>query len=268
MREETLEICTKIGCSVSCLKYCPQEIITTQYSGKRLLSLESFKALIASVPSNVTIIFSGVAEPFLNQDCISMIEYAHEKGHAIRIFSTLVGLKPEDANRLIRIPIEAFTLHLPDAEGNAKISLTQDYYESLGIILTGIHNISFMNMGNNFTSLKHEDFFRGNPRKPKKYFPVCHRQYDPNFLVHPNGDTYFCCQTRGLTERIGNLFQQTYPEIVKTFPSYSKKMRSDPNSICRYCGQSVPWWYYTLSEVKRKYYGNKLFRDILSDSFT
>jgi radical SAM protein with 4Fe4S-binding SPASM domain len=263
---QSFEITTQIGCSVNCTKYCPQEIISTKYMGERILHLDIFKQLTSTIPLNVLIVFSGVSEPFQNQECADMILHAHNKGHKIRIFTTLTGLKLYDAIRLRVVPFERFTLHLPDAEGNAKIPLTQTYYETLGEILTHTNNISFMNMGNSFISFGHENVFRGNPPKLKSYHPHCSCLETPNFIMQPNGDVYFCCQTKGLVEKVGSLYENTYRELIdpNKFKRQSKRMQKDPSSICRVCYFSQPYWLYKLKDIKQKVFGEKLMFDILS----
>jgi hypothetical protein len=64
MNKSSFEITTQNGCSVQCLKYCPQELITSRYKGKRHLSLEVFKQFISTVPSSVQITFAGFVELF------------------------------------------------------------------------------------------------------------------------------------------------------------------------------------------------------------
>ena len=70
MKKSSFEITTQIGCSVQCLKYCPQELITSRYKGKRHLSLEVFKQFISTVRSSVRITFAGFVEPFVAIDAL------------------------------------------------------------------------------------------------------------------------------------------------------------------------------------------------------
>jgi len=70
MDKSSFEITSQIGCSVQCLKYCPQELIIFRYKGQRHLSLDVFKQFISTVPSSVQITFAGFVEPFVAIDAL------------------------------------------------------------------------------------------------------------------------------------------------------------------------------------------------------
>ena len=248
---ELFEITTRIGCPVNCKKYCPQEVITKNYEGEKILTLENFKELIKSIPSNIPINFSGVCEPFVNPRTVDMIEYSNKLGHPIIIFSTLVGLSPPNADRISKIPFEEFILHLPDANRNAHIPLTRDYFLSLKIILSSVNNISFMNMREPFASNNAEKIARGEPCNIHDGRVICFRHEIPNLNMMPNGDVYFCCICRGLTEKVGSLYENTYQELVDKMKMMSVRLQTDKNSICHKCGYAVPYWKYQLRKVKR-----------------
>ena len=147
----TFEITTNIltkGCTMQCV-FCPQQTILGSYKGVNLLSLDDFKKAIDKIPKEIAIIFSGFSEPFLNKKCADMILYAHEKGHAISIFTTGVGMTIEDFDKIKHIPFSGgpveplvgylghpinnggFTLHLPDNELYAKHPITDKYIKLL-----------------------------------------------------------------------------------------------------------------------------------------
>ena len=184
-----------------------------------------------------------------------MVLYAYKKGHRIQIFSTLVGLSPNDAMRLVTIPIDYFQLHLPDACGKAKIPITTTYKETLRIILSGVKNISFMNMGGEFRSSKVEEIGRDKIRK-RTGRVGCPGLFRPDFSMLPNGDVYVCCVTRGLGGMVGSLAIDTYQEIMKDFYWQSLSLQKDTNSFCHYCMFAQPYWYYLLAELKRVYYNH------------
>jgi radical SAM protein with 4Fe4S-binding SPASM domain len=240
---KTFEITTKIGCSVNCLKYCPQEIITGNYKGERILSLDAFKTLIDTIPPEVTIIFAGVSEPFGNTQTPDMMEYVHQKGHKIILFSTLVGLNLNDAKRIIKIPFREVVIHLPDSEKNAHIPVNDNYLEVLALIMTGIKNIRYMSMDGCFVSDRHEDHVRGTA-PIKKGRVVCYRNFTPSYVMMPNGDVYFCCQTKGQSGKVGSLYENTYPELLNRFESISKELQMNPTSVCHYCTISDNYWVY------------------------
>jgi len=90
----SLEITTSIpkqGCIVDCV-FCPQRVLKKVWdSGRfenthnRFLSLEDFKKAIDSVPVEITIIFSGFTEPWLNREATKMLLGPPEKGISFRI---------------------------------------------------------------------------------------------------------------------------------------------------------------------------------------
>lgn len=249
-RNPNFEITTKIGCKVDCLKYCPQETILANYKGNRILTLEAFKTLIKDVPDSHPIIFSGLSEPFGNPDTPAMMLEAHMQGHRIIVFSTLVGLKPPAAELIKDIPFERFTLHLPDPYGISNIPNTPEYCQSLNIILRGVERLWFMNMGYYFRSDRSEERVRDPTAIPYKAGkPFCDHMEYPDYFVLPNGDAYFCCQTRGQTNKVGNLFEETYPDLVKKHAAMKTHLQYDQHSICRQCAIATPAWLYPIKQV-------------------
>lgn len=174
----TLEITTNIldkGCINDCV-FCPQRILTNKYSGEIVLTLENFKKALETVPKEITIIFSGFSEPFMNKETIDMILYAHKKGHKLAIFTTGVGLSIKDFDRIKHIPFSSgpenpilsykgepmlnggFTLHIPDQEEYAKHPITKKYIQLLEHIKNSwneIKGIRIVCMGTVHDKVKH-----------------------------------------------------------------------------------------------------------------
>ena len=259
-----LEITTKIGCSINCLKYCPQETIIKNYKGNTLMTLDQFKHFMKTVPTNLPIFFSGLCEPFLNPQTTDMIIWAHHQGHPISIFSTLTGLTPTNAERIISIPIDKFVLHLPDAYGNAKIPQTQDYFETRSIIETNVKHLEYMNMGWNFVSNCCEDMARGRVTTLKKGRRLCNFLESPAYQLLPNGNVFFCCMVRGQTEMVGNLNEETYQDLVNKYPVISERLQKDPNSICHICNVSEKYWVRKAIQKKNELLNNRTIMQILN----
>ena len=257
-----LEITTQIGCRIGCLNYCPQEKIVQSYKGNKTMTLDQFCGLIETVPDKLPIFFSGLCEPFQNPETIDMILYAHRLRHPISIFSTLTGLKPEDAYKLVSIPIDKFVLHLPDAYGNAKIPQTQDYFETRSIIEMNVKHLEYMNMGWNFISNKCEDMARGKAAH-KTGRRLCNFLESPAYQLLPNGDVFFCCMVRGLTERIGNLYNTSYPELAARHLTISDRLQKDPNSVCHYCNVSEKYYIRKLIQKKNELLHGKTIMQLL-----
>lgn len=255
----SLEITTSIpkqGCIVDCV-FCPQRVLKKAWdSGRfenthnRFLSLEDFKKAIDSVPVEITIIFAGFSEPWLNREATKMLVYAHEKGHPVAVFTTAVGMSLQDVEILKDIPFSGgpnrnFTLHLPDADRKAKHPINKNYIKVVERIKeAGIQNLDPMAMGR-----LHSDFREIYPENTVHIPPIWHRagnlltesdlrpeilgdfsqvnttQHDKiktcgcveklyhNVLL-PNGDVSLCCMDYNLDEILGNLFTQKYEEII------------------------------------------------------
>lgn len=258
MIKQYFEITTLIGCPVHCRKYCPQELITTRYEGPRLLSCSEFERLTATIPPDVHMTFAGFSEPFVNQETIKMIESAYRKGHKIRIYSTLVGMTPDVAMRIGNINIEQFVLHLPDALGNARIPMDDTYFSCLKLLLENVPNIEFMSMNGKFISNRCEVMAREpSSLKKKRGRLMCDFHEVPCYQMLPNGNVYFCCMTRGLTECVGNLNNVSYQDLMNEFATQSHRMQTSDSSLCRYCWQSIPYWKWAAIRLKDKVFGER-----------
>jgi hypothetical protein len=153
----TLEITTIVpekGCVVDCV-FCPQRTLEKVYKGQRTMTLDDFKRLIESVPTDVRITFSGFIEPWMNKNCSSMVLYAHERGHPVSIFTTGIGMSVADIESIAHIPFAGnpnggFTLHLPDSELLARHPITPSYIKTLTWFRDNKHriqNFGLMSMG-------------------------------------------------------------------------------------------------------------------------
>jgi MoaA/NifB/PqqE/SkfB family radical SAM enzyme len=218
--KEYVEISTGIGCPVYCQKYCPQEVITKNYTDPRkLLKYSDFVQILENIPPHISIIFSGFCEPFVNPDTIAMIEHAAAMDREIGIFTTLCGLKPEDISTLSRCNYILFCIHLPDGK-IANIPITQEYKDMFFRIITSIPNVEFSIMNDNFRTLNRENTVRGIPTK-KFFLHFCYKWGTPQPVVVPNGDVYLCGCDFGLWYKLGNLLDSPYDEIMKNYhPPY------------------------------------------------
>lgn len=269
----TLEITTSIpknGCVVDCV-FCPQRTLQKKYQGERFLSLDNFKKIIDKIPSEIRITFAGFTEPWLNKYATEMVLYSHEKGHPIAIFTTGIGMKIEDFEKIRNIPFSSgpnggFILHIPDQERRAKHPITPKYVELLRHIQIThfggqpILNYNWMSMGTPHECIsdvistapvpmmwsRAGNLFGESLLKPelinfKDYFgSIYHGEQDitcnqEERLYHnvllPNGDVSLCCQDYNLDHIIGNLFEQEYEEILP-----------EPYScfnLCRYCENGI-----------------------------
>lgn len=266
----TLEFTTVIpekGCVVDCV-FCPQRTLIKNYSGDRRLSLENFKRAVDKLPTEVRVTFAGFTEPWLNSDCTDMLLYAHERGHPISVFTTMVGVSKQDIERIKHIPFAGapnggFTVHLPDQERKAKHPITKKFVEAmeyLGSVSHEIQNFNIMSMGDEVhesvrhifpaaptyamwsragnligermlkPELQHQQFLSINHGN-KQMTCGCDERLYHNIML-PNGDVSLCCMDYGLEEICGNLFESDYNDVI-------------PNpyevfNLCRLCENAIP----------------------------
>ena len=307
MTESYIEFTTQIGngrggyCVVGCMKYCPQELIVPQYKGEKVFTLEMFKNLMKTVPTDLPVFFSGRSEPFQNQQAIDMIEWVHQRGNPITIFSTLTGLTPEHAKRLVKVPVTKIVLHLPDpikpceyllnnrcyvepSRGycpkvhfpfmvneecgwvrNAKIpNHSPQYRETHAIIEDWDVPHECMDMGCTFKSNQCEGMARGTTTTYKYGARGCNFLDTPGYQVQPNGDVSFCCMVRGLIEIVGNLNDESYVDLAAKHPIMARRMSKDPGSICHRCLMGERLWIRRLGRTKNNIFNNKTIAQILS----
>lgn len=262
-----LEITSRIGCVNMC-KFCPQKLLINRYSEqpkqsrKIILSFDTYKKCLRTVPKDVRIDFSGMAEPWLNKDCTKMILYAYRHGFKrITVFTTMVGMTITDVQKIKHIPFEYFCLHLADKEGNSKIKITSQYFKVLKEIKNAnISNLNFMALGKLHPKLKH--LFDGLLTSPPlvsragnlSSFPKINKTGPltccrPERLQHnvllPNGDVLFCGDDYGITQILGNLIYDSYEDLFKNkpFKNILRLLKSEKNGdiLCRHCEHAVPY---------------------------
>ena len=139
----TLEINTNIGCKLACT-FCPQDKIVKNYKDKdnKNLSFDKFEYYLSKIPKHVRIDFSGMTEPFLNPETNEFINYSYKKEYLVSIYTTLVGLKPNKAKKLLdrwgnKISKSCpWVIHLPDSTNNMRgWKKTDEYMETLNCFI-------------------------------------------------------------------------------------------------------------------------------------
>lgn len=247
-----LEITTHIGCPMNCID-CPQELLRTRYQGKKDLSFEDYKKAIDKVPNECRIDFSGMCEPFCNKDCSEMILYAAEK-HPIALYTTLQGATLEDWEKLKGIRPEVTTIHLPDKEGRSTFYITEEYLELLDRWSPDNYSchgqldervIPHMKPRNLITFMHDragnvEDRPHRNIGTDRRLTCITSgRAMDHNVLL-PDGTVLMCCMDYGMTGVFGNLFEQSYEEVLHS--KEAERLRGTlikGESICRHCANAI-----------------------------
>lgn len=259
-----LEITTLIGCSVGC-SYCPQSSLVKAYKEKVgkpfLFSLSDFKKALKTVPTEIDIVFSGMAEPFLNPNCAQMIKYAADKGHKVRVFTTMTGLKLEDIEVLKKVNLNespSLMLHVPDADNQMKnLVMNEIYFKKLKVFLESDINIGFECIGEAlhpqlepFLGSDKRVAFRKvhtrsqnvNPGKKKRKRVnkslTCPRNLRSNILL-PSGDVVICPQDYSLEHIIGNLLYQSYDSLYESeeylLVENTLKDKIQNDILCHFC---------------------------------
>lgn len=306
-----LEITTKIGCSNVC-EYCPQTKLIKNYTtnthnsvmkdhftktedAKQLdslllhkylledknrelmMSLDTFKECLSTIPDQVDIHFTGYTEAFENPECIDMMEHAYEKGHRILCNTTLVGLTPEIIKRLEKLHFKEFHIHLPSAtyyENIGKTSkkvktetgkdITDEYLHILDCMIDakisagfpkhfhthsgpeapGLHPEIEEHAGSRIKAIGYRN--RGlNSRAGNLGKLTGELLWENNWcqrIIHnvllPDGTVQLCCQDYGLEEPLGNLTFTNYYDIFQT-NNFQKRIAGGQAPICNRCDDGI-----------------------------
>ena len=249
-----LEITTHVGCPVNCID-CPQKLLLSKYKGRKTMSLEDYKTAIDKVPEGTRIDFSGMCEPFTNPYCADMILYAAEKGFPLALYTTLQGATREDYERLKHVRYQVVTIHLPDREGRSHFNITDEYLELLSNwecgnyschgtiderVLPYIKNrnlITYMHdRAGNVKGRPHRDIHI----EQNIWCITSGKSMNHNVLL-PDGTVLMCCMDYAMTGIFGNLFEQSYDDVLYSAPAC--RMRTTlrkGESICRHCTNAKP----------------------------
>lgn len=261
-----LDITLIMGCKLNC-DYCPQDKLIGKYyennrKRKKKLNFDDFKVALEKVESGATIGFAGLSEPFMNEECSDMIVYAFERGYKICVYTTLVGMRMEDIEKLKNVKFDRLVLHIPDAEHKSKFNVNKEYleilekfHESFPVNFYSCHGNVHPDVTNIVDIKKYRDFTpqsrAGNLEKDEfetidwKGKIACYRAWSseawsvtftPEML--PDGTLLFCCQDYGLKHQIGNIIEQSWEEIQngEEFKKVVSGFRDDTiDTLCRKC---------------------------------
>ena len=247
-----LEITTHIGCPIDCLD-CPQALLLSRYTGKRDLDYDDYKRVIDKVPEGCRIDFSGMCEPFANDRCTDMIIYAYERGYPLALYTTLQGATLDDIDRLRGVRFEVVTIHLPDADGRSHFNITDDYLRLLDEVIPDNYSVHGQLDPRVVPHIKQRNMITymhdraGNVEcrdhitidtTREIYCATSWRGMDHNVLL-PDGTVLVCCMDYGMTGIFGNLFTQTYDEVLHSPEAERlRKTLKSGESICRHCANA------------------------------
>ena len=242
--ERRLEITTMNSCRVNCYPYCPQKKFVAAYRGRKpYLSLDDFKLALSHTPEDVGINFAGFTEPFLNPEALGMMEYASDRGRTLCLYTTLVGLKPDDMDRLARLKFKELSLHLPDANGIAHIPDGPEEREVLSRALRKLHSTNFAVMNDSFVPHNRAGNVEELPQARTQGPFFCmwlHVVVSP--VMMPDGTCVVCCMDWGLKHVMGNLLTRSYDDLFASPAWRALKANAwmwDGSAICRSCPVAV-----------------------------
>jgi hypothetical protein len=267
-----MELTTMVGCPLMCT-FCPQDNLRTNYGDKtKYMSQVDLTSMLVKLPKNTRIDFSGMAEPWANPDCTSMLEEVLYMGYTVAIYTTLYGMTdPERVRRVLEEhpnQVEVIMLHLPDSNKNMKgWKNSEEWMHALQVmsqvqVPCGVGAMTMDNSG--FVHPELQDIvgklagWKGHTRAdslnveqvgeqalsitPRHEFALTCAStpfYDRNVLL-PNGDVVLCCMDYNLKHVIGNLLTQTYDEIFAGKPlldliAMNEALGFTKCSICKSC---------------------------------
>lgn len=220
-----------------------------------MMDFDDYKKAIDKVPAGTRIDFSGMCEPFVNPRCTDMILYAADKGFPLALYTTLQGATANDYKRLKGVRFEVVTIHLPDKDGRSHFNITGEYLALLGgwpcdnySCHGQIDDYVRPYLGpRNLITYMHDRAGNVECRPHKTLSPDCRlycitsgRAMDHNVLL-PDGTVITCCMDYGMTGVFGNLFEQTYEEVLNSDAARAMRATLDRGeSICRHCANAIP----------------------------
>jgi hypothetical protein len=267
-----MELTTMIGCPLMCT-FCPQDNLRTEYgTATKYMQPMDLMTVLAKLPKNTRIDFSGMSEPWANPECTQMLEMVLYMGFNIAIYTTLYGMKdPERVRKALEShpnQVEVIMLHLPDANGNMKGWKNSEEWQKAAATISHTNvpcGIGAMTMDKN--GIVHPELqsmvgrlpgWVGHTRAdslsveqigaqdisitPRNDFALTCAStpfYDRNVLL-PDGSVVLCCMDYNLKHVIGNLLTQTYEEIMQGKPlqdliALNEAPEFNKCSICKAC---------------------------------
>lgn len=261
-----LEITTKIGCSINC-RFCPQNILYKAYLKNKnrdvVMKLSTFERCLRKIPQDTIITFSGFCEPFLNVNCIDMMEIAVNMGYDITLNTTLVGVNEDIAFRLKKLPIKHMIFHTPDVRNYSRISVDNQYLKIVDMLLdvkmsdgkpliktANSHSeppdqIKELLSGRVTYAVDGLQDIAGNIKDKEVAMNInldgeiiCSQSKELNRnVLLPDGTVVLCCLDYGMKHILGNLMNETYEEIINsvTMQNVKKAMKNNLPVLCRNC---------------------------------
>lgn len=251
--KRTLEITTVGSCPLRC-SFCPQDKLRGSYNGGTVLRPNDFIEVLAKLPPDVEVHFSGFAEPFLHPHISFLLALAKDFGRTLHIYTTLFGFNRGHVNATYfgLLDPDVVRIHVPDKE--ALLIPDEGWIASHELFRqSGYFRATYMTMGEmtpqvrdyldglHITVERPDMLSRGgNLWEPKKIEGplVCSMDRWHSNVLLPNGDVYLCCMDYSLTTKLGNLFVDSYDLINEKAEMW--KIMGEPPAMCRQCEWARP----------------------------
>lgn len=269
MHSGSIEITTVIGCKVNC-RFCPQDKLLNNYFKKNpartsVMEMETVEKCLEFFPSNYDVSFGGMSEPFLNEKFLNMLQYVCMKKRRVSLYTTLVGVKMEEVDAILSLPVDFVVLHVADQSGYANIKKSKEYYTILEqfVCAKKADGSPFVNMCNAQTTPdkrvqeicqgKYEILTEMTDRAGNLEYGglICNRIQSGkiscsnfgtglnNNILLPDGTVILCCMDFGLKHVLGNIYDNSFEEMMEGNEMKAVKagMGGDINVdiLCRTC---------------------------------
>ena len=201
------------------------------YKGEKSMTLGRFVQILANVPLDVQIDFTGFCEPFLNPDASQMMIYSITKGYRTVLYTTLQGFNVVDVFRLSGLQFREVFFHEYDGK-----NFDKQYFEIRKDVFRSVVKAQYWReskIEGNLKLSRAGNVWDSTPQKGKFECGWASKDFSKN-VVMPNGDVYLCCMDYGLKHKIGNLLETKYDDLDRqSIIDLSNQEESD--IICRKC---------------------------------
>lgn len=240
-----VEISTNIACDVNC-SYCPQRVIVAAYgNAPRMMTLDTFAAVLDHIPPATPLIFAGFSEPYQNRMTGTFIEYAAGHGFPWQMNTTGYMMDHRDIDTILGNPPFNLTLHVP--RGGPRLS-NERIQRLCALPKFGITGPEFHSVLEPFAkwfavlplqTRAGNIEISGVPRcAPKKGRLRCMPAPNLNHpIILPDGRVILCCQDMAQRHILGNVTTQTWAEIAASEPLAKVWMALEGHGdcLCRTC---------------------------------
>lgn len=177
-----------------------------------------------------------------------MLSLALEKGFRVGVWTTCVGMKDwaRVANLLLcfKAHVETVCVHLADGVYMATSQAASDTRGSfIHALQAGGITPELYSMRDTSTHVDRAGLVQIGKAPVRHTGPIkCSYSDDYSHnVILPNGDVHLCCMDYGLKHKLGNLFEQTWPELrTHVIDDIAIRNHTQTDTICRKCHGAVP----------------------------